>query len=109
VLLSPLAPHAVLDAVVPSKTYDAMAVGRPVITSARGEAAALVRDNDCGIVVAPADPDALAGAIRRLARDRALCRRYGAAGRVAARAHARSRQIDRLEAVLRSAASAALR
>ena len=109
VLLSPLAPHAALDAVIPSKTYDAMAVGRPVITSARGEAAALVRDNDCGIVVAPADPDALAGAIRRLARDRALARRYGAAGRVAARAHARSRQIDRLEAVLRSAASAALR
>jgi colanic acid biosynthesis glycosyl transferase WcaI len=104
VLLSPLAPHAALDAVIPSKTYDAMAVGRPVVTSARGEAAALVRDNDCGVVVAPADPGALAGAIRRLARDRALARRYGAAGRAAARDHARSRQIDRLEAVLRSAA-----
>jgi colanic acid biosynthesis glycosyl transferase WcaI len=105
VLLSPLGPHAALDAVIPSKTYDAMAVGRPVITSARGEAAALVRDNACGIVVAPEDPDALAEAIRALARDRALGRRYGAAGREAARAHARSRQIDLLERTLRSAAA----
>jgi len=104
VLLSPLGPAPALEAVIPSKTYDAMAVGRPVITSARGEAAALVTQNGCGLVVEPDDPAALAAAIRRLAADRALARRLGAAGRAAAAAHARSRQIERLEAVLRAAA-----
>lgn len=104
VLLSPLDAHPALDAVIPSKTYDAMAVGRPVITSARGEAAALVRDADCGIVVPPDDPASLADAISLLARDRALAERYGRAGRAAAAAHARSRQLDRLDELLRSAA-----
>lgn len=100
VLLSPLAPAPALDAVIPSKAYDAMAVGRPVITSARGEAAAVVTDAGCGIVIAPDDPGALAAAIRRLAADRALARRYGAAGRAAAAGHARSSQVGRLEAML---------
>jgi colanic acid biosynthesis glycosyl transferase WcaI len=106
VLLSPLGPSPALDAVIPSKTYDAMAVGRPVITSARGEAAALVGENGCGLVVEPDDPAALAAAIGRLAADRPLARRLGAAGRAAAASYARSRQIDRLEAVLLAAASA---
>jgi glycosyltransferase involved in cell wall biosynthesis len=109
VLLSPLAPHPALDAVIPSKTYDAMAVGRPVITSARGEAAALVRDNDCGMVVEPNNPAALAEAIRVLARDRELAERYGRAGRATAAAHARSGQLELLDGLLRGVAGAAPR
>jgi glycosyltransferase involved in cell wall biosynthesis len=42
---------------------EALALGRPVITTDRVGASQLVRDHGCGVVVAPNDPDALARAI----------------------------------------------
>jgi glycosyltransferase involved in cell wall biosynthesis len=53
-----------------------------IATDAVGAAAGgLVRDGRNGLVVPAGDSDALAGALRRLAHDRALCARMGAAGR----------------------------
>jgi glycosyltransferase involved in cell wall biosynthesis len=69
------------EAALPTKMLEAMAAGRPVLLAARGEAAALIKDASAGIVVAPDDAGALAGAIRQLAADRALAVRLGAAGR----------------------------
>jgi glycosyltransferase involved in cell wall biosynthesis len=62
---------------------EAMHQGRPVVaTTAVGAAAGgLVRDGVTGLVVAPADAAALAGAIARLLSDAALRARLGAAGR----------------------------
>jgi glycosyltransferase involved in cell wall biosynthesis len=51
------------DRVVPHKVYEALAVGRPVITG-RTAAIAEVFESDELIAVAPNDPDAIAGAIR---------------------------------------------
>ena len=42
---------------------EALALERPVITTQAVGAASLLRDHDCGIVVAPNDPEALADAI----------------------------------------------
>jgi glycosyltransferase involved in cell wall biosynthesis len=104
-LLVPLRAHPALEAFIPSKLYDAMAVGRPAIVAAGGEAARLVRETGCGLVVAPEDGEALAVAVRSLAAERERARDLGRAGRRAAGAYARSRQVERLEAILEAAAA----
>lgn len=103
-VLVPLRDHPIFEDFIPSKLYDAMAVGRPALVAARGEAAALVREHACGLQVDPESGPQLAQAIRRLMGDRALAERLGGAGKRAAAAYARSRQVDRLEEVLLEAA-----
>ena len=105
-LLVPLRAHSLLEDFIPSKLYDAMAVGRPAVVAAGGEAASLVAETGCGMVVAPEDGEALAGAARRLLADPAARRAMGAAGRRAAAPYARSRQIEKLDRLLRLAAAA---
>jgi glycosyltransferase involved in cell wall biosynthesis len=58
---------------------EALHAGLPVVTTAIGGALEIV-DDSCGILVEPDDPDALAGALRRLIEDRELRTRLGAAG-----------------------------
>lgn len=55
---------------VPSKLYEAMAVGRHVSAAVAGEAAAVVRDAGAGDVVPPEDADALVELWTALAADR---------------------------------------
>lgn len=68
---------------------EAMHQGRAVIASASVGAVAggLVREDQTGLVVAPGDPEALAGAIDRLLHDAALRARLGTAGRRAVAAY----------------------
>jgi glycosyltransferase involved in cell wall biosynthesis len=66
---------------LPTKLIEAMAAGRPVLLSARGESAELVTRADAGIVVCPEDPEALSAAIGALRADPARRRRLGEAGR----------------------------
>ncbi len=101
-MLVPLRDHPLLEAFIPSKLYDAMAVARPAIVAARGEAADLVREARAGIAVPPEDGAALAKVIRQLANDPATAHKLGAAGRQAAQSTARSRQVERLDALLRA-------
>ena len=103
-LLVPLAGHPLLADFIPSKLYDAMAVGRPAIVAAAGEASALVRETGAGVAVPPGSDEDLAEAVRKLVRSPEEARRMGQAGRTAAARLARSRQIERLEAVLGLAA-----
>jgi len=70
-------------AVVPSKLFEAMASGTPIIGCLQGEAAALLRQHRCGLCV-PRDPAIIADAVLRLARSPALREQLGAAGRAAA-------------------------
>jgi glycosyltransferase involved in cell wall biosynthesis len=60
---------------------EAMAAGRPVVASAVGGIPETIRDRKDGLLVPPADPDALATAIIRLARDAKLRDRLAASGR----------------------------
>ena len=69
---------------VPSKMYEAMASGRPVILVATGEPADIIMRHEAGLVVAPGDIDGLARAVRQLSTDDALRRELGENGRRAA-------------------------
>jgi glycosyltransferase involved in cell wall biosynthesis len=69
---------------VPSKLYEAMGAGLPVVLMTGGEAETIVRESGAGVVVPPGDVPALASAIRRLAEDPEERRAMGARGRDAA-------------------------
>lgn len=104
-LLVPLRAHPLLHDFIPSKLYDAMAVGRPALVAAPGEASALARELKCGVEVQPEDGEDLARAIRRLRADPELVRQLGESGRAAAGGLARSHQVERLEQALSEAAA----
>jgi glycosyltransferase involved in cell wall biosynthesis len=99
-LLVPLSAHPTFEQFVPSKLIDYMAVGRPVILSARGESARLLTRAGGGIVVPPEDPQALASAVRRLAQDPRAAREMSERGRAFAAGRLRSVQAERLESLL---------
>ncbi|NLH73383.1 MAG: glycosyltransferase family 4 protein [Verrucomicrobia bacterium] len=65
----------VFESVVPSKIFESMAMGLPIIyVGPRGEGAAIVQKCGCGVVVPPADPRALASVIEKLAGAPTECR-----------------------------------
>ena len=80
---------------------EAMACAKPLVSTAiPGSGVSWVnRDGESGLVVAPADPDALAGAVNRLLADPALAARLGAGGRARYRAMFTKR--DMIEGVAR--------
>lgn len=69
---------------VPSKLYEAMGAGVPVVLMTGGEAEDIVRDSGAGLVVAPGDIGSLASAIRELAENPEERRKMGSQGRKAA-------------------------
>jgi len=62
---------------------EAMALGRPIVATDIGPNAEVVRDRESALLVAPADPQALADAILGLRQDRALGERLGRAAQAA--------------------------
>ena len=90
--------------IVPSKTYSALAAGRACVAAVEPacEAASIIGQAGCGLVVEPGDPAALAGAIQALADDREGTAAMGARARAAALTYDRPRQVARFDAVLRS-------
>lgn len=103
-LLVPLDAQPALRKYVPSKLFDCLAIGRPVIVAAAGESERLVTAANAGVTVPPRDSAGIAGAVRRLRGDAMLGARLADAGRAFAADHLRERQADRLEEVLREAA-----
>ena len=67
--------------VIPNKAYQALACAVPLVTADTPAARELLRDGEDVLLVPPADPQALAAAVRRLAGDRAAAEQIGAAGR----------------------------
>jgi glycosyltransferase involved in cell wall biosynthesis len=79
--------------VIPSKIFEAMGMGLPILLAApKGEASRLVEGEGVGLTIAPEDPAALAEAVRRLAADSALRRQLAAASLAAAPNHSRAAQ-----------------
>ena len=95
-LLSPL-----FETVLPSKMFEIMAAGRPLILGLRGEAERLVNQAQAGLVCEPESPDEMSHAVLRLAADPAWRARLGANGRDYVLRHAsyRQRAIEYLEAL----------
>ena len=102
-LLVPLSDHAVLRSAVPSKLFDYCATGRPVVIAAAGEAPRLAEQARAALTVPPADPHALADAMRRLRAAPELAQRLGAAGRSFGAANLREHGAHKLEATLEKA------
>ncbi len=66
--------------VMPSKIFEAAAMERPIVLGVEGFAADLVEKAGAGICIEPENEDELLAAVDRLAGDRPLGRRLGAAG-----------------------------
>ena len=97
--------HPTFRSVVPSKIFEAMACGIPVLLSApEGEATALVERHGIGTVVPPGDATALAEAIHRLAASPEVLREQSVRARQAVKHFDRPAQaaayMDVLEAVV---------
>jgi putative colanic acid biosynthesis glycosyltransferase WcaI len=87
----------VFSEVIPSKTFEAMAMGLPVLLATpSGEASRILAEDKAGLHVAPEDPAALADAVMRLARDDALRAELAAAALATAPRHTRLRQAQEM-------------
>ena len=95
---------ALFDGVIPSKIFESMAMGRPILYAVpRGEGSTIVERHGAGLCVPPADPQALADAIRRLMGDESLRSSLAAAALKAAPTYSREKQADACLEVFRKA------
>ena len=88
----------------PHTVVEALAVGTPVLATAVGGVAEVVRDGENGLLVAAGDAAALADAIRRFFADEALRRAAARAAAASVAEYAPERVFARLEETLARAA-----
>jgi glycosyltransferase involved in cell wall biosynthesis len=68
--------------VIPSKMFEAMSTGRPIILGVKGESEAILADSGAGLSIPPENAHALASAVLALADDEGRRNAMGSAGRV---------------------------
>ena len=105
--LVPLRDVPIFETFVPSKLFEVLAAGRPVIGAVRGEARNILERSGGALLVDPERGDQLAAAVDRLRNDTALRERLARAGRSFAqerydRDALASRYLGLLEEVLRT-------
>lgn len=81
--------------VIPGKVFVALSAGKAVITADSPAVRELLADGESAVLCRRGDPEALAGAIRRLHGDRELLRRIAESGSRVFRDHASTEQIGR--------------
>lgn len=81
VCLVPLRDVPLFDAFVPSKLFEVLAAGRPIIGAVRGEAREILVRSGGALLVDPERGDQLAAAVNRLRADAALRAELGRRGR----------------------------
>jgi glycosyltransferase involved in cell wall biosynthesis len=72
---------------IPSKMFEIMASGRPIIGALEGEARDILARSGAALLVRPEDSRGLAQAVRRLRSDPGLAERLGAQGRAFVKQH----------------------
>jgi glycosyltransferase involved in cell wall biosynthesis len=97
---------AVFDGALPSKIFEAAAMEKPILLSAHGISADVVRRYHAGLVVEPEDPEALAAAALRLSADARLRESFREGCSRLARQHDRDRLANLMLAEIRQAAGA---
>ncbi|MEE8394051.1 MAG: glycosyltransferase family 4 protein, partial [Rhodospirillales bacterium] len=96
----------VFASVIPSKIFEAMGMGLPILLAApKGEASRIIEEDRAGLWVPAEDPAALAGAVVRLMGDDALRRGLAERSHRAAPSHSRENQARRMIRVLEMAAA----
>jgi glycosyltransferase involved in cell wall biosynthesis len=85
---------------------DAMALGLPIVATRAGGIPEIVADNECGVLVPPGDPEALARALVLLLEDRQRAERFGAAARERSRSFTEERMVSETERVYRDVLAA---
>lgn len=89
--------------VIPSKMFEAMAMGLPILLAAPpGEASDILAADRAGVHVAAGDPEALASRVRALADDSAGTTALAAQSLAAAPRHTRERQAREMMTVLQA-------
>ena len=89
--------------VIPSKIFEAMGMGIPLLfVGPSGEGSEILVEEDCGIVVPPEDPEALARAVEALLADPARVAALKQNSRDAAPRHSRGAQAAAMIAVYQS-------
>lgn len=91
--LVPLRTAGLFTKNIPSKIYEVMACGKPIVIGTHGESRRLVEQAGAGIGVEPDDAEELANAILELSRDRERTRQLGANGRKYAELNFRREEI----------------
>jgi glycosyltransferase involved in cell wall biosynthesis len=104
----------VFRTVIPSKMFEAMAMGLPILLVAPpGEASAILEREGAGLCIPAGEPEALARGVLRLKADPQLRRRLADQGLAAAPRHSREDQarnmLDALETLARAKPSRAVR
>jgi len=66
---------------LPTVIMEAMATGLPVVSTTVGGIPEMIVDNETGLLVPPADPEALSRALEKIIVDLPLARRLGENGR----------------------------
>jgi glycosyltransferase involved in cell wall biosynthesis len=79
--LVPLRDIPLFKTFIPSKMFEMLAMGRPIVASLCGEAADILNASGGALVVPPEDSTAIAAAIRRLCGNPAIVPEMGARGR----------------------------
>jgi len=103
--LIPLRNTPVFATVIPSKLFEAMGMGVPVLMSLpEGEATAIVKRTGCGVCVPPEDPRVMADAVLALAADAERMAALRSASAAAAPEYSRDRQAGRMVEVLQGVA-----
>lgn len=69
VCLVPLRNIPLFDTFIPSKMFEIMSMGRPILASVAGEAAGILRRSRGAVVVGPEDDAAIADTVARLSRE----------------------------------------
>jgi glycosyltransferase involved in cell wall biosynthesis len=90
--------------VIPSKMFECMAMGVPIVMGVEGEAAAMVERHDVGLCFEPGNPRALADAVLALKKDNLRFQSLIANAKSAALQYDRSRLADAMLDTLKSAA-----
>jgi len=87
VSLVPLRRLPIFRKVLPSKLFELMGVGCPLICSVEGEAARLVKQAEAGLCIEPENVSALVDAIKRLRAEPQLARQLAANGQQFVKTH----------------------
>jgi colanic acid biosynthesis glycosyl transferase WcaI len=93
---------ALFRTVLPSKVFEAMATGTPIITNVHGELASIVESAGAAIVVEPNSSAALGDSIEQLVKHPARCEALSGAGAEAAKRYDRAELADRMLAALQT-------